>query len=206
MADVLLEGRVLVKHYPITKGLLQRTIGWVKAVDGISFEIHAGESFALVGESGCGKSVTALSIMQLIQKPAGSVAGGNILYKGQDIVHLPEVEKRKLRGNEISMIFQEPMTSLNPVFTVGEQIMEVFRRHQGLERQEAWKQSIRMLEMVRIPEPEIRFGEYPHQLSGGHSWQILLLLLLLVPEMQDSHGSDANVPTDIEGVTEVGPR
>ena len=152
--------------------------GLARAVDGVSFRIRSGESFALVGESGCGKSVTALSIMQLVRKPAGNIAGGAIFYKGQDILRLSEVEKRRLRGNEISMIFQEPMTSLNPVFTVGEQITEVLRRHKGTRRAEAREQAVRMLDMVRIPEPALRFREYPHQLSGGMKQRVMIAIAL----------------------------
>ncbi len=152
--------------------------GTARAVDGVSFRIRAGEAYALVGESGCGKSVTALSIIQLIQGPAGYVAGGRILYKGRDILRIPEVEKRRLRGNEISMVFQEPMTSLNPVFTVGYQIMEVIRRHRGLGVREARKEAIRMLDRVRIPEPAVRFGEYPHQLSGGMKQRVMIAMAL----------------------------
>ncbi len=160
------------------KTIFRTSEGVARAVDGISFRIHAGESFALVGESGCGKSVTALSIIQLLQKPAGSLAGGSILYRGRDVVRLAEVEKRKLRGNEISMIFQEPMTSLNPVFTVGEQVMEVIRRHRGLNRPEARESALEMLERVRIPEPGLRLREYPHQLSGGMKQRVMIAMAL----------------------------
>ncbi len=170
-AEIVLQVRDL-------KTVFRTDEGTARAVDGVSFRIRAGESFALVGESGCGKSVTALSIIQLIQKPAGSLAGGSILYRGEDIVRLPEVEKRKLRGNEISMIFQEPMTSLNPVFTVGEQVMEVIRHHQGLSRAEAREHALRMLEKVRIPEAAMRLKEYPHQLSGGMKQRVMIAMAL----------------------------
>jgi len=152
--------------------------GVARAVDGVSFQVRAGESFALVGESGCGKSVTALSIIQLVQKPAGYTAGGDITYKGKDILHIPETEKRRLRGNEISMIFQEPMTSLNPVFTVGQQVTEVIRRHQGLNRKEAQDEALRTLELVKMPEPGLRLREYPHQLSGGMKQRVMIAMAL----------------------------
>ncbi len=152
--------------------------GTAQAVDGLTFQIRAGESFALVGESGCGKSVTALSIIQLLQKPAGYIAAGKIIYKGRDILCLAENEKRRLRGNEISMIFQEPMTSLNPVFTVGQQIMEVIHRHQGVTGKAVREQAIEMLDMVKIPEPVLRFKEYPHQLSGGMKQRVMIAIAL----------------------------
>ena len=169
--EVLLRVRDLKTYFRTAEGIAQ-------AVDGVSFDIHRGEVFALVGESGCGKTVTALSIIQLIQKPAGFIAGGTIEYKGKDIVRIPEIEKKKLRGNEISMIFQEPMTSLNPVFTVGNQIAEVIRRHQGVNRVEAKKRAIEMLELVKIPEPAHRFKEYPHQLSGGMKQRVMIAMAL----------------------------
>jgi len=160
------------------KTVFRTAEGTARAVGGVSFRIHPGEAFALVGESGCGKSVTALSIIQLIQQPAGSLAGGSIRVRGRDVVRLAEVEKRKLRGNEISMIFQEPMTSLNPVFTVGEQIMEVIRRHRGLNRSQARERALEMLERVRIPEPGLRMTEYPHQLSGGMKQRVMIAMAL----------------------------
>jgi peptide/nickel transport system ATP-binding protein len=169
--EIILQVAGLKTYFRTSEGIAQ-------AVDNISFDIRAGESFALVGESGCGKSVTALSIIQLIQKPAGFVAGGGIHYKGRDIVHIPETQKRLLRGNEISMIFQEPMTSLNPVFTVGQQIVEVIRRHQGLKSRAAQKLAIEMLDLVKIPEPAMRFQEYPHQLSGGMKQRIMIAMAL----------------------------
>ena len=169
--EPLLRVRDLKTYFRSAEGLVQ-------AVDGVSFDIGRGEIFALVGESGCGKSVTALSIIQLLQKPAGFIAGGAIEYRGQDIVRIPEIEKRTLRGNEISMIFQEPMTSLNPVFTVGNQIVEVIRRHQGVNKTEARHRAIEMLELVKIPEPAQRFSEYPHQLSGGMKQRVMIAIAL----------------------------
>jgi peptide/nickel transport system ATP-binding protein len=152
--------------------------GPARAVDGISFEIEEGKTFALVGESGCGKSVTALSIIQLIPQPAGFYAGGSIEYKGRDLLRLPEFEKRRLRGSEISMIFQEPMTSLNPVLTVGFQLREPLARHQRLDGAQARKKVLELLEQVNIPDPEQRFGEYPHQLSGGMKQRVMIAMAM----------------------------
>lgn len=152
--------------------------GLARAVDGVSFEIQRGEIFALVGESGCGKSVTALSIIQLVPEPAGFIAGGEIYYKGREITRLSEWEKRQIRGNEISMVFQEPMTSLNPVLAIGNQIVEAIKLHQGLSGARAKQTAIEMLERVGIPEPEQRFREYPHQLSGGMKQRVMIAIAL----------------------------
>ena len=152
--------------------------GLAKAVDDVSFEISPGEIFALVGESGCGKSVTALSIIQLVPQPVGFIAGGEVYYKDREITRLSEWEKRQIRGNEISMIFQEPMTSLNPVFKVGEQIIEAIKLHQGLSGTQAREKAIEMLELVGIPEPGQRFHEYPHQLSGGMKQRVMIAIAL----------------------------
>jgi oligopeptide/dipeptide ABC transporter ATP-binding protein len=152
--------------------------GLAKPVDGISFEIPKGSTFALVGESGCGKSVSALSIIQLVPEPAGFIAGGRILLNGQDIVPLGEKEKREIRGNKVSMIFQEPMTSLNPVFTIGDQVMETITLHQGKSRAEAKEAVIEMLRRVGLPEPERLFGEYPHRLSGGQRQRVMIAMAL----------------------------
>lgn len=152
--------------------------GLAKAVDGVSFEIPKGGTFALVGESGCGKSVTALSLIQLVPEPAGYIAGGEIVLNGRDIVPLNEREKREIRGNKISMIFQEPMTSLNPVFTIGDQLMETIVLHQGKRKGEARKAAIEMLEKVHLPEPERLFNEYPHRLSGGQRQRVMIAMAL----------------------------
>ena len=152
--------------------------GLALAVDGVSFEIQPNEIFAIVGESGCGKSVTALSISQLVPQPAGFIAGGEIHYKGREITRLPEVEKRKIRGNEIAMIFQELMTSLNPVFTVGNQILEAIQQHQEMAGKAARDAAIEMLDLVGIPEPARRFEEYPHQLSGGMRQRVMIAIAL----------------------------
>lgn len=151
--------------------------GSVKAVDGISFSIRKGGTVGLVGESGCGKSVTSLSIMRLIANP-GRVSSGEIILGGIDLLGIPDHEMQKIRGNKISMIFQEPMTSLNPVFTIGDQIAEVFRIHQGLDRSAAWDRAIEMLDMVKIPAPEKRVREFPHQLSGGMRQRVMIAMAL----------------------------
>lgn len=152
--------------------------GVVKAVDEVSFSIGREETFGLVGESGCGKSVTALSIIRLIPWPPGKIVGGKILLEGEDLAQKTEKEMQKIRGCEISMIFQEPMTSLDPVFTVGNEIMEVIQLHQGLEKEEARKNAIDMLKIVGIPDPERRMGEYPHQLSGGMRQRVMIAMAL----------------------------
>ena len=152
--------------------------GVVPAVDDVSFHIFAGETMGLVGESACGKSVTSLSIMQLVSKPAGKIVGGEILFKGEDLLKKGPQDMRKIRGAEISMIFQEPMTSLNPVYTIGDQIGEVIMLHQGVSRQEATKKTIEMLELVGIPSPERRVKEYPHQMSGGMRQRVMIAMAL----------------------------
>ena len=152
--------------------------GPARAVDGVSFDIAAGETFCLVGESGCGKSITALSIMQLVPQPAGYYAGGQILYNGQDLLRLPETEKRRLRGREMSMIFQEPMTSLNPVLTVGYQLMEPLLYHQHLSQADAREKALDLLAQVHIPDPAQRFAEYPHQLSGGMKQRVMIAIAM----------------------------
>lgn len=152
--------------------------GEVKAVDGVSFEIEEGKTLGLVGESGCGKSVTALSILRLVPFPPGRVVGGEILYRGRDLLKLKGEEMRKIRGNEISMIFQEPMTSLNPVFTIGNQIGEAIRLHQGLGKKETREKTIEMLRLVKIADPESRVDDYPHQLSGGMRQRVMIAMAL----------------------------
>ncbi len=152
--------------------------GPVRAVDGVSLEVHEGETLGVVGESGCGKSVTALSIMRLIKSPPGRVVRGSIRYRGRDLLTLPAEEMRKLRGNRISMIFQEPMTSLNPVFTVGDQIGEAIRLHQGATKKEAEQRAIDMLGKVGIPAPEQRVRSYPHELSGGMRQRVMIAMAL----------------------------
>ncbi len=148
-----------------------------RAVDGVSFNVEAGETLAIVGESGCGKSVTAMSILRLIPEPPGKIAGA-IRFQGKNLLDYSEPEMRKIRGNEISMIFQEPMTSLNPVLTVGRQIGETLRLHQGLNARQAEDRSIEMLNLVGIPEAKRRVREYPHQLSGGMRQRVMIAMAL----------------------------
>jgi len=152
--------------------------GLVPAVDGVSFGLEKGETLGVVGESGCGKSVTSLSIMRLIPTPPGLFKGGRILFEGQDLLKKSEADMRRIRGNDISMIFQEPMTSLNPVFTVGDQIAEAIQLHQGKSRQEAMERTVEMLRLVGIPAPEKRVHEYPHQMSGGMRQRAMIAMAL----------------------------
>ncbi|MBU2531911.1 MAG: ABC transporter ATP-binding protein [Alphaproteobacteria bacterium] len=152
--------------------------GTVKAVDGLSFSLKPNETLAIVGESGCGKSITALSLLRLIPYPPGRIIGGSIELEGVDLMTLTEEEMRDIRGNDISMIFQEPMTSLNPVMTVARQISEALILHQGMNREQALQRSIEMLELVGIPEPHQRVKEYPHQLSGGMRQRVMIAMAL----------------------------
>jgi oligopeptide/dipeptide ABC transporter ATP-binding protein len=154
------------------------TEGVVRAVDGISFSIKEGQTLCLVGESGSGKSVTAYSILRLIPQPPGRIVAGKIIFRGRNLLELSESEMRKIRGNEISMIFQEPMTSLNPVITVGEQIAEALRLHQQLDNKSAWRKSIELLNSVGIPSPEERASNYPHQLSGGMRQRVMIAMAI----------------------------
>jgi peptide/nickel transport system ATP-binding protein len=152
--------------------------GVAKAVDGVSYQLAKGEPLGVVGESGCGKSVTALSVLRLIPVPPGRIVGGQILFKGKNLLEFTEDEMRKIRGNRISMIFQEPMTSLNPVFTVGNQVQETFQLHQGLSKKEALEKSIEMLRLVNIPSPERAVERYPHELSGGMRQRVMIAMAL----------------------------
>jgi peptide/nickel transport system ATP-binding protein len=152
--------------------------GVVRAVDGVSFHVIPGETLAIVGESGCGKSVTALSILRLIPSPPGRIVSGAIQLAGRDLLGLSEAEMRQVRGNEISMIFQEPMTSLNPVLTIGRQIAETLTLHQGLGHRAALVKAADMLRLVHIPEADRRIGEYPHQLSGGMRQRVMIAMAL----------------------------
>jgi peptide/nickel transport system ATP-binding protein len=152
--------------------------GLFRAVDDVSFTVGRGETLAIVGESGCGKSVTALSIMRLVPDPPGRIVGGTVVLEGTDLLALDEAGMRAIRGNRISMIFQEPMTSLNPVMRIGDQITEAVHLHRKMSRKEAWKQAVEMLRFVRIPEPERRAVEYPHQLSGGMRQRAMIAMAL----------------------------
>ena len=152
--------------------------GWVRAVDDIDFDILPGETLALVGESGCGKSVTALSMLQLIDRDRGELVEGRIHFDGRDLLALPLDEMRRIRGNDIAMIFQEPMTSLNPVYTVGDQIAEALKLHQGLREGPARREVVQLLKAVKIPLPQQRADEYPHQLSGGMRQRVMIAMAL----------------------------
>ena len=152
--------------------------GVMRAVDRVSFSLHAGETLAIVGESGCGKSITALSILGLVPSPPGRIVGGAVRLRGQDLLRLDDEAMRRVRGNDISMIFQEPMTSLNPVLTIGAQIEEALLLHQPLTAAEARARAVEMLKLVRIPEPERRAHEYPHQLSGGMRQRAMIAMAL----------------------------
>ncbi len=151
----------------------------VKAVRNVNLTIHKGETLALVGESGCGKSVTALSVMRLISTPPGRFESGRILFKGQDLLQASEAEIQNIRGNEISMIFQEPMTSLNPIFTIGNQIMEAIRLHQDKTESQARELALQVLRQVAIPSPEIRIDQYPHELSGGMKQRVMIAMAIV---------------------------
>jgi oligopeptide/dipeptide ABC transporter ATP-binding protein len=168
--SAILEVKNLKTHFFTEKGV-------VKAVDGISFDVKESKTLGIVGESGCGKSITAMSLMRLLSRP-GKIVEGQVLYKGQDLVNLDEEAMRMIRGNEISIIFQEPMTSLNPVFTIGFQIMEVLILHQKISKEQARQKAIDMLKIVGIPRGEKIVDEYPHQLSGGMRQRVMIAMAL----------------------------
>lgn len=171
MAKNLVEFKGLKTYFYTEEGV-------VKAVDGVNFNIRPGETLGVVGESGCGKSVTAMSLMRLIPSPPGKIVGGEILFKGQNVLDLSDEEMRKIRGNEISVIFQEPMTSLNPVFTIGYQIGEVLELHQNMDKVQAEKKSIEMLKLVGIPRADEIVKSYPHELSGGMRQRAMIAMAL----------------------------
>ena len=152
--------------------------GIVKAVDGITYDVEAGETVAVVGESGCGKSVSALSILRLVAEPAGKVVGGTIKFQGQDLLALSDIEMRKIRGNDIAMVFQEPMTSLNPVLTIGLQLTETLTHHLNMSEKEATARAVELLGLVGISEPERRLAQYPHHLSGGMRQRVMIAMAL----------------------------
>src|ERR671920_334109 len=166
----LLEVRNLQTHFPTRSGL-------VRAVDGVSFHLDRGELLGLVGESGCGKSITALSVMRLVAPP-GKIVNGEILFNGKDLLKLSDSEMREMRGDDIAMIFQDPMTSLNPVFTVGEQIAEALRLHRKMSRKQAQQATIEAMREVSIPDPARRVSDYPHQLSGGMRQRVMIAMAL----------------------------
>jgi oligopeptide/dipeptide ABC transporter ATP-binding protein len=166
MAKTLLEVRDLKTHFFTRRGV-------VKAVDGVSFSLDEGETLGLVGESGCGKSITALSIQRLVPQPAGRIVGGEVLFEGEDLLGKTDKEMRDIRGKRISMILQDPMSSLNPVFTIGRQVAEPIKAHQGLRGRKIWEEVKEILTRVRIPSPELRIREYPHQMSGGMRQRIV---------------------------------
>lgn len=170
MADKILQVKNLKTYFHTEAGL-------VKAVNDVSFDVEKGKTLGIVGESGCGKSMTSLSIMRLIEKP-GQIEGGEILLEGKDIVKMSEDEMRKIRGKKIAMIFQEPMTSLNPVFTIGQQLIEALLLHENMTKKEAKERAIEMLKLVKIPLAERRFDEYPHQLSGGMRQRVMIAMAL----------------------------
>jgi oligopeptide/dipeptide ABC transporter ATP-binding protein len=171
MTEPLLDVRDLQTHFFTDDGV-------VRAVDGVSFDVMAGETLAIVGESGSGKSVTSLSILRLIAEPPGRIVGGSIRFKGQDLLAMSSAAMRAIRGKAISMIFQEPMTSLNPVFTCGEQIAEAVMLHENADRKTARTRAIEMLRLVGIPSPEQRVDEYPHQMSGGMRQRVMIAMAL----------------------------
>lgn len=170
-AEPILELRDLQTHFFSEEGT-------ARAVDGVNYAIAPGETLGVVGESGCGKSVTSLSIMRLVPSPPGKIVGGKVLFRGQNLLDLDEAEMRRIRGNEISMIFQEPMTALNPVYTVGNQIMETVMLHRGLSKAAAREHAIDMLEKVGIPSPSTRVDNYPHELSGGMRQRVMIAIAM----------------------------
>jgi peptide/nickel transport system ATP-binding protein len=169
--EALLDIRGLKTHFKTDDGM-------VRAVDGVDLTVGRGETLSVVGESGCGKTVTAMTVLKLIAMPPGQIVAGSILWKGRDLVPLDADEMRHIRSREIAIVFQEPMTSLNPVYAVGDQIAEVVRLHQGLNRREAMDRAVEMLRLVHVPAPERRVRDYPHQLSGGMRQRVMIAMAL----------------------------
>jgi len=177
MSEPLLQVRDLITAFDTDAGL-------TRAVDHVSFDIARGKTLGIVGESGCGKSVTAMSLVRLLPQPAGKILQGEVLFKGRDLTRLKPDEIRKVRGNEIGVIFQEPMTALNPVQRIGKQLSECFLIHKRMSKKEAWNAAIEMLRLVKIPAPELRAGDYPHQLSGGMRQRVVIAMALaLKPDL-----------------------
>ncbi len=170
MSEPLLDVRGL-KTYFFTED------GVVKAVDGVDLQVYPGEVLGLVGESGCGKSVTSFSILRLVDEP-GRIVAGEVWFEGQNLLALSEAEMSRIRGNRISMIFQQPKSSLNPVFTIGDQIAEVFQVHQGMKKKQAWREAVNLLRLVGLPDPESKAHAYPHQLSGGQAQRVMIAMAL----------------------------
>jgi len=171
MSEILLEVNNLITEFETDEGR-------VRAISDVSLSVNEGETLGIVGESGCGKSVTALSIMRLLPQPMGQIVGGSIVFEGQDLTQVPITEMQKIRGDQISMVFQEPMTALNPVHTIGKQLTEVLLLHKDISTQEAIRQSVTILDRVGIPSPDIRMTEYPHQLSGGMRQRVVIAIAL----------------------------
>ncbi|MDB6077925.1 MAG: oligopeptide/dipeptide transporter, ATPase subunit [Akkermansiaceae bacterium] len=171
MSEPLLQVRELITAFDTEAGL-------VRAVDQVSFEVAKGQTLGIVGESGCGKSVTAMSLIGLLPQPMGKILQGEVLFKGRDLTRLKNSEMRKIRGNEIGVIFQEPMTALNPVHRIGKQIAECFLLHKKVSKKKAWESAIEMLRLVKIPAPELRAMDYPHQLSGGMRQRVVIAMAL----------------------------
>ena len=169
--DALLRVRGLESAFDTERGLL-------KAVDRVSFSVDRGQTLGIVGESGCGKSVTAMSLISLLPQPAGKILAGEVIFKGEDLQGVSEARLHEVRGGEIGTIFQEPMTALNPVHRIGRQVSEVFRLHMKMEKKESWEAAIEALRMTRIPSPEVRVGDYPHQLSGGMRQRVVIAMAL----------------------------
>ena len=167
----LLEMRDVRTYFYTEEGIL-------KAVDGVSYDVEEGEFVALVGESGCGKSISALSIMRLVPNPPGRIVGGEILLEGKNLLELPERDMRNIRGNSIGMVFQEPMTSLNPVFTIGKQLTETLELHQGLDRRAARRRAVELMDLVGIPDSARRLDDYPHQFSGGMRQRVMIAMAM----------------------------
>jgi peptide/nickel transport system ATP-binding protein len=169
--DIILEVDKLITSFDTGRGLL-------RAVDQVSFTVREGRTLGIVGESGCGKSVTAMSIVRLLPQPAGKILGGHVWFQGRDLVRAPDDEIRRIRGSEIGVVFQEPMAALNPVHRIGRQVAEVFRLHRRISRRDAWDAALEMLRMVSIPAAEKRMMDYPHQLSGGMRQRVVIAMAL----------------------------